>query len=101
MPVGKLNNRNEEGMRKVLQSLTVFGLVLLVVAPSAHAYVDPGSGSMLLQLLLGGVAGVTILLKWYWQRFLALFGGEKKEPELLETSPLQSRAQPDSDDRKP
>lgn len=87
-------------MRKVFQALALFGLVLLVVTSSAHAYVDPGSGSMLLQVLLGGVAGVIILIKWYWQRFLALFRGEKKEPELPETPPLQSSARPNSDDRE-
>jgi hypothetical protein len=37
------------------------------------AYLDPGTGSMILQLLLGGIAGVAIVLKLYWQRFLSLF----------------------------
>jgi len=52
------------------------GTFLLVLAPatSAHAYIDPGSGSMLLQLLLGGVAGLVVLAKLYWQRLLRLFG---------------------------
>lgn len=33
-----------------------------------YAYLDPGSGSMLLQLLLGGVAGVVVVFKLYWER---------------------------------
>lgn len=36
---------------------------------SAQAYVDPGSGSILLQLILGGVAGAAVVMKLYWQRF--------------------------------
>jgi hypothetical protein len=39
----------------------------------AHAYLDPGSGSMLLQLLLGGVTGVVVIAKLYWQRVKGFF----------------------------
>jgi len=51
----------------------------LFVVDHAHAYVDPGSGSMLLQLLLGGVAGAAVLVKYYWQRIRALFGFPERE----------------------
>ena len=40
---------------------------------SAHAYVDPGAGSVLIQLLLGGVAGIAIIFKLYWQRMKDFF----------------------------
>ncbi len=36
------------------------------------AYLDPGSGSMLLQLLVGGVAGFGVLLKVYGRTLLGL-----------------------------
>ena len=39
----------------------------------AYAYLDPGSGSMLLQLLLGGVTGVVVIVKLYWQRVKSIF----------------------------
>ncbi len=42
------------------------------------AYIDPGTGSMILQLLLGGVAGVWIILKLFGQRILAFFGKKPK-----------------------
>lgn len=49
------------------------------------AYLDPGSGSMLLQILLGGIAGVAVAGKMYWQRIKARFGarssGGNKKPE--------------------
>lgn len=44
-----------------------------VTAP-AYAYLDPGTGSMLLQLLLGGVAGVLVIGKLYWVRVKSFFG---------------------------
>ena len=46
----------------------------LAVSP-AYAYLDPGTGSMLLQLLLGGVAGVVLIFKMYWARIKQFFGG--------------------------
>lgn len=45
------------------------------------AYLDPGSGSMLLQILLGGIAGVAVAGKMYWQRIKARFSGSSKKPE--------------------
>ena len=60
----------------ILVSITVF--VLLSGIP-AYAYLDPGSGSMLLQLLLGGGAALVVILKLYLNRFASLFRiGEKK-----------------------
>jgi hypothetical protein len=44
-----------------------------VTAP-AYAYLDPGTGSMLLQLLLGGVAGALVIGKLYWARIKSIFG---------------------------
>lgn len=38
------------------------------------AYLDPGAGSMMLQVLLGGTAAVLVILKLTWRRLLALVG---------------------------
>ena len=42
------------------------------------AYLDPGSGSLLLQLLAGGVAAVGVAGKFYWRRFLRAVGLRKR-----------------------
>lgn len=55
-------------------------LTLLALALPAHAYLDPASGSMFLQMLVGGVAGVALLVKLYWYKLLRFFG-IKKEPD--------------------
>jgi hypothetical protein len=58
-------------------NIALFTLVFLgslrIDAP-AHAYLDPGTGSMLLQLLLGGVAGALVVGKLYWSRVKEFFG---------------------------
>ena len=44
-------------------------------------YLDPGSGSLLVQLLAAGlIGGIGILLKMFWWRIKAFFKGEKYAP---------------------
>jgi hypothetical protein len=47
---------------------------------TTHAYLDPGTGSMLLQVILGGIAAVGVIIKLYWYKILAFLGIKKKEP---------------------
>ena len=61
------------------------------IAPLLALYVDPGSGSMVLQLLLGGVSGLYVIFRLFKQRILSMFG-IKTEPlpaaEHLAAEPL-------------
>lgn len=57
----------------------VIGVVLLLLVPHAEAYLDPGTGSMLLQVILGGVAAVGVAVKLYWHKLRVYFGVGKKE----------------------
>ena len=52
----------------------------------AHAYLDPGTGSFLLQLLLGGVAGLVVIVKFYWHILVGklLFWKKNKEEDGLD-----------------
>ena len=60
----------------------VLALLLLGSAPSAFAYLDPGTGSMLLQVILGGIAAVGVVIKLYWHKLRAAVGLAKKaDPE--------------------
>jgi hypothetical protein len=43
------------------------------------AYLDPGSGSMLLQMLLGGIAGVAVSIKMFGKRLLRFFTFWKRD----------------------
>jgi hypothetical protein len=45
------------------------------------AYLDPGSGSMLLQLLLGGAAAVGIGFKMTWRRVLRFLHLDRKQSD--------------------
>jgi hypothetical protein len=48
---------------------------------TVFGYLDPGTGSMLVQLLVGGVAAVAVTAKLYWHRILRLLRIRKTEPE--------------------
>jgi hypothetical protein len=37
------------------------------------AYLDPGSGSMIMQAVAGGVAGFAVVGKMYWRRLKRVF----------------------------
>ena len=57
-------------------------VLLLLVFTDAVAYLDPGTGSMLLQVILGGIAAVGVAIKLYWHKLRAAFGmARKEEPE--------------------
>ena len=43
-------------------------VLLLLMFTDAVAYLDPGTGSMLLQVILGGVAAVGVAIKLYWHK---------------------------------
>jgi hypothetical protein len=45
------------------------------------SYLDPGSGSMLLQIILGGVAAVGVTAKLTWRRFLRVLRLRKDEDD--------------------
>jgi hypothetical protein len=51
------------------------------VTTQVLAYLDPGSGSMILQLLVGGVAAVGVGLKMYWQRVLSFLHIRRDDEE--------------------
>ena len=56
--------------------------LLLLIFTDAVAYLDPGTGSMLLQVILGGVAAVGVAIKLYWHKLRAALGATKKtDPE--------------------
>lgn len=58
--------------------LSVVALACLVVLPiNAFAYLDPGTGSAMLQGILGAFAAIAMVLKLYWHRLLRVLGLRK------------------------
>jgi hypothetical protein len=53
--------------------LLAIACLALLLPSTAHAYLNPDQGSLLLQLLLGGVAGAAVVAKMYWRRIVDFF----------------------------
>jgi Na+/proline symporter len=51
---------------------------LVGFSAAAHAYLDPGTGTILVQSLLAGVAGVVAVVSLYWQRVKGFFTNMRK-----------------------
>jgi len=56
---------------------SILSLPLLSVPLSVLVYIDPGTGSIILQALVATVVGAAIAVKLFWHRLLKFFGLRK------------------------
>jgi len=52
-----------------------------VMAAPSYAYLDPGTGSIILQSILAGIAVAMGVLRLYWYRLKAFFSGKPTESD--------------------
>jgi len=69
--------------------------LLMIIVPTgyAHAYLDPGSGSLIVQIIIGGILALLVAVKMYWNRIIGFVTG-RNVPDELEAS--QAENKPDS-----
>lgn len=71
-------------------ALCLFLLLWGVVIPvNAHAYLDPGTGALVLQLLAATVLGGLFFLKTFWHKvksFLTALFGAKRDATTEDTA---------------
>ena len=56
-------------------------ITLLAPHLRPQAYLDPGSGSFLIQLLIAGLVGAGFLIKAYWKKIKGLFNRSDTKTE--------------------
>ncbi|MFT6765692.1 MAG: hypothetical protein ACJAZS_000577 [Alteromonas naphthalenivorans] len=56
----------------------IVGLLLLTVKTTVYGYIDPGTGSYLLQLLAAGLVGGLYGIKTYWSTIKSYFIKQSK-----------------------
>lgn len=62
----------------------------LTWALPAHAYLDPGTGSMILQGAIAALAAAAFTIKTYWYRIRAFLRGEEwNPPKLLDDDDIE------------
>ena len=57
------------------------------------AYLDAGSGSMIIQLLIGGFAAAGVAMKMYWKRIKGIFGRGDDEASSVTTAAAAAPAE--------
>jgi len=75
----------------IVRTLAVTSLAVATLSPSmAFAYLDPGTGSALIQGLIAAIAAIGLTLKVYWHRVLGFFGmrrnNDAEEKKTVEES---------------
>ncbi len=53
-------------MIKSNRTIVIVFFVLLIGTEPAWAYLDPGTGSLILQSLIAGIAGALVVCRLYW-----------------------------------
>ena len=48
-------------------------MTVLFMTKPTYAYLDPGTGSFVIQVLVGFVAGAGVLVKMYWNKIISIF----------------------------
>jgi hypothetical protein len=59
--------------RSSTQFLIFLAVLLLATPTQLPAYVDPGSGSFFLQMLIAGLLGASMTVKTFWKQIKSYF----------------------------
>jgi len=71
----------------ILKNSLAMSAFLLLYSQSAHAYLDPSTGSMVVSALIGIFASVALAVKTYWYKLKKLFR-RSEESGPSEDTPL-------------
>lgn len=74
---------------KPVYPVFLIAVVLFAIVPAqpAHAYLDPGTGSLVFQLLIGAVLGGIVTIKMYWVRIKETFGNFFSKDKNVDEDP--------------
>ena len=59
--------------------IDLFTSFLLNISGKENAYLDPGSGSFIIQIIIASLVGAGFLLRGYWSKLINLFRGTNSE----------------------
>ena len=75
-------------MRSLADAVFVIAVSIMLASisiRSAYAYLDVGTGSIILQVLLGGAAGLALAGRLYWHKLLSLLGIKRASVDIRES----------------
>ena len=54
-------------------------VIFFLLSNSAYAYIDPGTGTIILQALIGGIVAAGAAISLYWRKLKSFFSKKKKD----------------------
>ncbi|MDO8482062.1 MAG: hypothetical protein Q7S75_03190 [bacterium] len=65
--------------KRTLSAIFFFAAYFAVVPQVAQAYIDPGTGSLVVQAVLAAIFGASFAVKSYWYKLKKFFGFRSPE----------------------
>jgi hypothetical protein len=75
-----MKSKRKSSRRYPLGLLALVAVLVLLPGP-ALAYIDPGTGSFLIQGIIAAIVGAGIAIKMFWHRIKSLFTGKSISSE--------------------
>ena len=66
-------------MKPTKHIFTLAVLSLFILPNVSFAYIDPGAGSMIIQVFIAAVVGALYAIKTYWYKLKSLFVSSKEQ----------------------
>jgi hypothetical protein len=73
--------------RQILVAVAVIGFA---ASGQAHAYLDPGTASLIIQGFIATLAGIAVAGRLYWSRLKTLFGFGRKSEEIHDNRDMKT-----------
>ena len=69
-----------------LINIFIVSVILLFFPSSAYAYLDPATGSMILQGVIAALAGGGATVAFYWRQIVRFFRGKERGADVPKTT---------------
>jgi hypothetical protein len=71
-------------MRLFIRYTSVLALALFILPLCGYGYIDLGSGSYIIQLLIAGFVGFSLSLRIFWKKIKTRFSKKAKPDETID-----------------
>jgi O-antigen/teichoic acid export membrane protein len=72
-------------MKIKIKIFLAFTLIAFMAQP-AFAYIDPGSGSAIMSVIIGFFVAIGVLIKTFWYKIKSFFGFSKTKKSINENN---------------
>jgi hypothetical protein len=80
-PMQDTKTGSRPGNLRVSRALPLVLVAFLVLPGDSQAYLDAGTGSMIIQVVVAGTAATLVICKTYWSRIKSFWGDKSIEAD--------------------